>query len=417
MYDFTNKHICLINTKNKDGYNERRDKNMHLYSKLHKAGFEIIFLYANSDLDSIHINKSDSGFYNLTVPTGEDYSNISLKIYMAYSYFNRQNVKGILKIDDSIYSMNDEIIDLDYFIGDFLFIACNDTVFYSIFYYLSNKAIKYIIESNIDPTLFKHAENLFIDKCIKDKSDLKKYSSYWAANGYIEFIECLRLNESFSTSEICDICDMCILMKPYNDMQIINENNNIFDHRFVESTEQIQAAKYINSDCVVLELGARYGSVSCIINKCMGYSANQVCVEPDIRIQPTLLKNKINNKCNFNIINGFISNTTMTLTNLNSHQGYATSSKKCEVSSIKSYTLEDVEAKYNLKFNTLIADCEGFLEQFFDENPHLYTQLSLVIFEKDSPDQCNYDKIINNLVSHNFVQLEGGFHEVWKKEC
>ena len=415
MHDFTNKHICIINTKNKDGYNERRNKNMHLYSKLHDAGFEIIFLYANSNVDSIHIIKNDTGFYNLTMPTGEEYSNISLKIWMAYLFFNMQNVKGILKIDDSVYSIGDEIIDLDYYIADYILMPCNDILFYTHFYYLSNKAIRYIIESNINPNSFKHAENLFINACIEDKSNLKVYKPHWVANGYIKFTECIRLNVFFYTSEVCDICDICILMKPYNDMHFINENNNKFDHTLVESTEQIQVAKYINLDSVVLELGARYGTVSCIINKCIGYSTNQVCVEPDIRIQPALHKNKINNKCNFHILNGVVSRVPLEIVNIDSHDGYATKTVVSNSSVIESFTLEDVEAKYNLKFNTLVADCEGFLEQFFDENPHLYTQLSLVIFEKDCEDQCNYKNIIDSLKLHNFKQIESGFHEVWKK--
>ena len=33
----------------------------------------------------------------------------------------------------------------------------------------------------------------------------------------------------------------------------------------------------------------------------------------------------------------------------------------------------------NLKFNVLVADCEGFLE----ENPELYNELEMIIFEAD----------------------------------
>ena len=41
MYDFTNKNICLVLTCNKPAYKERRYKNMHIYSKIKDAGFEI----------------------------------------------------------------------------------------------------------------------------------------------------------------------------------------------------------------------------------------------------------------------------------------------------------------------------------------------------------------------------------------
>jgi hypothetical protein len=62
-----------------------------------------------------------------------------------------------------------------------------------------------------------------------------------------------------------------------------------------------------------------------------------------------------------------------------------------------------------------VADCEGFLEQFMDENPKLYQQLSLIMFKKDYPNKCNYAKIENTLKTNGFTCLVGRFHSVWKK--
>jgi hypothetical protein len=50
-----------------------------------------------------------------------------------------------------------------------------------------------------------------------------------------------------------------------------------------------------------------------------------------------------------------------------------------------------------------------------DENPQLYDELSLIMFEKDYPDKCNYRKITDNLKAHGFKNLITGFHEVWRK--
>jgi FkbM family methyltransferase len=205
-----------------------------------------------------------------------------------------------------------------------------------------------------------------------------------------------------------------IYKSPWNfNMIFKDENNDIINTAICEVNEQYQAVTYIHKDCIVLELGARYGTVSCIINKKIGNPQNQVSVEPDVRVQKALEENMINNNCDFHIINGFISKIPLELTELDS--GYGTTSQPVENSIIQSYTLNEIENKYNLKFNTLVADCEGFLEQFFDENPQLYSQLSLVMFEKDCPHKCNYDKIINNLKINNFYCLEDGFHSVWKK--
>jgi hypothetical protein len=63
----------------------------------------------------------------------------------------------------------------------------------------------------------------------------------------------------------------------------------------------------------------------------------------------------------------------------------------------------------------LIADCEGFLEQFFDENPELYAELETVIFEADYAEKCDYKKIENNLLKCGFNPIEQGFQNVWRK--
>ena len=188
----------------------------------------------------------------------------------------------------------------------------------------------------------------------------------------------------------------------------------LFDHTQMEIKEQLQANTYIESDCIVLELGARYGTVSCVINKKLSHPLNQVVVEPDERVWKVLEENMIQNECNFHIVKGFVSNTPMNLIN-HTNDLYATTSIKSVSSSIKSYTLNEIETMYNLKFNTLVADCEGFLEQFFDENPHFYEQLNLVMFEKDFPDKCDYNKIKEKLLLHEFECIETGFQEVWKR--
>ena len=45
--------------------------------------------------------------------------------------------------------------------------------------------------------------------------------------------------------------------------------------------------------------------------------------------------------------------------------GYGSTFIYNENSKIQSYTLDEIKNKYNLKFNVLVADCEGFLEVFF----------------------------------------------------
>ena len=75
--------------------------------------------------------------------------------------------------------------------------------------------------------------------------------------------------------------------------------------------------------------------------------------------------------------------------------------------------MQEINEQYGLKFNVLVADCEGFLETFFDENPEFYDNLRLIMFEADYPDKCNYDKIRDALKERGFTNLLHGFQNVW----
>jgi FkbM family methyltransferase len=220
--------------------------------------------------------------------------------------------------------------------------------------------------------------------------------------------------EQFTTSNSDDI----LKSDKFTSRIFKDENNNTVE-LWNEDNEQLQAELYITPDSVVLELGARYGMVSCIINNKISDRRNQVSVEPDYRVHKCLKTNMIQNKCNFHILEGVISKKPISLCITNSSRDYSARTVISESPSVPSYTFEEVETMYNLKFNTLVADCEGFLEQFFDENPFLYDQLNLIILEKDCPENCDYNKIINTMKLHNFICVDSrsnGFHEVWKKK-
>ena len=199
-------------------------------------------------------------------------------------------------------------------------------------------------------------------------------------------------------------------------MNFYDENNNKIDNEYWEKNEQDLVKKYIKSTDVVLELGARYGTVSCTINKILNNQHNQVSVEPDERVWDALENNKKINDCHFNIIKGFISNNKLNLVNKNECIGYGTSSVIDINSSIKSYTLNEIKEIYNLSFNVLVADCEGFLEDFFEENPNIYNEIRLIIFEADYPEKCDYIKIKDILRIKNFINLLDGHQNVWIKE-
>lgn len=192
-----------------------------------------------------------------------------------------------------------------------------------------------------------------------------------------------------------------------------DENGQPFNYEWTEREEQLIVEKIITDDCVVLELGARYGTVSCRINRKLKDPTKQVSVEPDPAIWTALEKNRELNKCKFFVLKGVVSRTPLKF--VVTDNPYANCTEKADDGGVNRLTIEELESLCNLKFNTLIADCEGFLEQFFDENPHMYEQLCIVFYEKDYPDKCNYNKIEDNLKKHGFTCELSGFHSVWIK--
>lgn len=192
---------------------------------------------------------------------------------------------------------------------------------------------------------------------------------------------------------------------------LLNESGNPINSTESEYPEQCLAYTYVNPESTVLELGARYGSVSCIINKKLTNKENQVSVEPDSSVWAALEENIVRNDCQIRLHKGFISKKSRSLL----PYGYAATSYVTDNTIIESLSVEDIQNHYKLKFDTLVADCEGFLEEFFEEHPELYDQLHTVIFEADYPNKCNYEKIRNTLKEHGFQEVIHGFQNVYKK--
>lgn len=194
-------------------------------------------------------------------------------------------------------------------------------------------------------------------------------------------------------------------------LKLYDENNIEIKSTDAEYPEQCLSHTFIEPSACVLELGARYGSVSCIINKKLEIKSNQVSVEPDSNVWNALERNILINDCNVNIHKGFVSRKPLELLNY----GYASISTPVQTSTKESLSVEQLQDKHGVIFDTLVADCEGFLESFFDENPNLYSQLHTVIFEADYPNKCNYDKIRTTLKNNGFKELVHGFQNVYKK--
>jgi hypothetical protein len=191
---------------------------------------------------------------------------------------------------------------------------------------------------------------------------------------------------------------------------IIRDNKGkIVNYNQVESVEVKQAKEYIREDDRVLELGARYGGVAVTTNNILKDKDKHWVVEPDPSVWDTLENNKKNNNCKFNIIKGTISKQRQRI----SGKSWSTHTIEDHESNIPNHLIPLVD------FNVLIADCEGAIEQFYDENKNLFKGLRLILLEKDRPNHCNYDRIFKEWREAGFKQIDPErlkFHTVWIKE-
>ena len=210
---------------------------------------------------------------------------------------------------------------------------------------------------------------------------------------------------------------ICIINNKYKENfeieepKLYDENDNIIDIKKIERTEQDLANKYIEKNDIVLELGARYGTVSVIINKRLKEENKEkhYVVEPDSNVWEALEKNKRNHNSKFKIIKGMISKTKH---KLSGDSNYSTQTIQSNEGDINIYEIPNEE------FNVLIVDCEGCFEEFYNEYPEFVNKLDKIILECDYKNEIDYKKIINKLITNNYYIRENinNFHYVFMKK-
>tara|TARA_Y100000389_G_scaffold160617_1_gene162831 strand:- start:5097 stop:5753 length:657 start_codon:yes stop_codon:yes gene_type:complete len=200
-----------------------------------------------------------------------------------------------------------------------------------------------------------------------------------------------------------------------------------------EAEEQFLVRKYIPKDAKVLELGARYGTVSCVLSEVLDDPTQHVAVEPDSSVIEALTKNRYTNGGKFHIFEGVVSKKGYELAFIDPkfdlHE-YGTYTKETDTPTIKNMSLEDLSVTYDIKFDCIVADCEGFFCDFVDENHEAIKNMRVIIYEQDGiPWPMFMEKYKNldvTLASYGFKRIHTiphpkyennpHFHNVWVKD-
>jgi FkbM family methyltransferase len=201
-------------------------------------------------------------------------------------------------------------------------------------------------------------------------------------------------------------------------------NNGTFNEEY---PEQEMAAMFIEPNDIVLELGGNIGRNSCIIASLLADSSTLVVFESDANVIPMLKENRDLNNLNFQIEDCAISKTELY------QSGWVTKSadviNSYELSfwtKVKNSTWAEVKTKYNnLKFDTLVADCEGALYYILRDDPTFLETFKKIIIENDFNDIDHKNFVDNKFRNFGFKRVyakSGGFgpcfeffYEVWEK--
>ena len=147
-----------------------------------------------------------------------------------------------------------------------------------------------------------------------------------------------------------------------------------------ELPEQQMIFKHIKPNSRILELGPNIGRSSIIANSLLNDKTKHLCVETISGTCQKLKQNRDLNNLKFKVFEGAISNS-----NLYQHPNKwrASKMKKDGYIQINTKPYSYLVAKYNINFDTIIADCEGCVTDLFSENEYILNNIKLIIIEHD----------------------------------
>ena len=121
-------------------------------------------------------------------------------------------------------------------------------------------------------------------------------------------------------------------------------------------------------DASVLELGARYGTTSCVLAQAMGNSGRLVSVEPDPAAHAYLRRNLDGHHCAAAVFRGTIGRRRQALVaspnrtfTYEMRTRVATSSDE-PAQLLDHLTVEELENRTGLRFDVWVLDCEGCID-------------------------------------------------------
>jgi FkbM family methyltransferase len=191
-----------------------------------------------------------------------------------------------------------------------------------------------------------------------------------------------------------------------------------------EGPEQRMVVRYFTGKEKVLEIGGNIGRNSLIIGSILKQhnNTNFVVMESDGNSSNQLRENRELNHLTFFVENSALSKRKLI------QQGWNTIVSDTVLDgyyAINTITFDELNAKYNIKFDTLVLDCEGAFYYILMDMPEILNNVQMIIMENDYWDISKKQYIDEVLKNNNFYRdyVESGgwgpcysnFFEVWLK--
>lgn len=210
-----------------------------------------------------------------------------------------------------------------------------------------------------------------------------------------------------------------IAMKTFQIQSTLRLNYGSF---FEELPEQRMSVRYLTGKERVLEIGGNIGRNSLIIACLLNNQQNLVTLESNLEIAAQLKENRDANQLHFHVETSALSKRKLiqkgwdTLPSETLQEGF---------SWVNTMTLEEIQTKYQIVFDTLVLDCEGAFYYILMDMPEILANINLIIMENDYTDithkQYVDDVLVNNGFYRDYAECGGWgpctdyFFEVWKK--
>lgn len=213
------------------------------------------------------------------------------------------------------------------------------------------------------------------------------------------------------------------LTNPIQKLNLLHSKLNFVGGNIREEfEEQVMAVSFLKPEAKVLELGSNIGRNTLTIAACLSDPNNLVTMECDPKSYALLLQNRDLNGYPFRAENSALSYQKLI------QKGWDTIPSDVVLpgfTPVKTITFEDLEAKFNIQFDTMVVDCEGALYYILKDRPSILQNMTMLIMENDYR-HLEHKTFIDDLMKSHGLSCcfsKGGgwgacvknFYEVWSK--